>query len=152
MCCKFADVKSVPLVSNSVLLSLLPSSFVIFYLSSTPDEDYVSKALVVLIVLYVSSCRWVHFSRAVLFCQPHQQLFHSVLLSVNDSACILVTASGLYPSASANIFRRPVPNNNTNRELLQDINDLLQQTMTNWSRRWPTAADISDLLQHTPMT
>ena len=28
-----------------------------------------------LIVLYVSSYRWVHFSRAVLFCQPHQHLF-----------------------------------------------------------------------------
>ena len=38
----------------------------IFYLSSTPDEDHVSKALVFLIVLYVSSYRWVHFSRAVL--------------------------------------------------------------------------------------
>ena len=32
-----------------------------------------SKALVFLIVLYVSSYRSVHFSRAVLFCQPHQQ-------------------------------------------------------------------------------
>ena len=41
----------------------------------TPDEDYASKALVFLIALYVSSYRWVHFSRAVLFCQPHQQLF-----------------------------------------------------------------------------
>ena len=55
MYCKFADVKSVPVVSESVLLYLLPSSFIIFYISSTPDEDYVSKALVFLIVLYVSS-------------------------------------------------------------------------------------------------
>ena len=51
----------------------------------TPDEDYVSKALVSLIVLYVSSYRWVHLSRAVLFCQPHQQLFtHSLH---NSLAC-----------------------------------------------------------------
>ena len=48
-------------------LSLLPSSFMIFYLSSTPDEDHGSKALMFLIVLYVSSYRWVHLSRAVLF-------------------------------------------------------------------------------------
>jgi len=53
---------------------LKPSSFIMFYLSSTPDEDGVSKELVFLIVLYVSSNRWVHFSGAVLFCQPHQQL------------------------------------------------------------------------------
>ena len=33
------------------------------------------KAVVFLIVLYVSSYRRVHFSRAVLFCQPHQHLF-----------------------------------------------------------------------------
>ena len=33
------------------------------------------KALVFLIVPYVSSGRWVHFSRAVLICQPHQHLF-----------------------------------------------------------------------------
>ena len=32
----------------------------------TPDEDCVSKALVFLIVLYVSWYRSVHFSRAVL--------------------------------------------------------------------------------------
>ena len=42
---------STPCLSSS----LLPSSCVIFYLSSTPDEDHVSKALVFLIVLYVSS-------------------------------------------------------------------------------------------------
>ena len=47
--------------------------------SSTPDEDRGSKALVFLIVLYVSLYRWVHFSRAVLFCQPHQQVVHSFL-------------------------------------------------------------------------
>ena len=34
-------------------LSCPSSSFIIFYLSSTPDEDYVSKVLVFLIVLYV---------------------------------------------------------------------------------------------------
>ena len=34
-----------------------------------------SKALVFLTVPCVSLYRWVHFSRAVLFCQPHQQLF-----------------------------------------------------------------------------
>ena len=37
----------------------------------------------------------------------------SLSLIVSDSACILVAMSGLYPSASANIYRRPVPNNNT---------------------------------------
>ena len=45
--------------------SLLPSSFISFYLYSTLDEDHVSKALVFLTVLYGSSCRWVYFSRAV---------------------------------------------------------------------------------------
>ena len=36
-----------------------------------------------LIVPCVSSYRWVLFSRAILFCQPHQQLFtHSLLLFV----------------------------------------------------------------------
>ena len=50
-----------------------------FRLSSTPDEDDGSKTLVFLIVLYVSSYRSVHFSRPVLFCEPHQQLFtHSL--------------------------------------------------------------------------
>ena len=39
----------------------------------TSDEDFMSKALV--FVSCVSSYRWVHFPRAVLFCQPHQQLF-----------------------------------------------------------------------------
>ena len=48
------------------LSSPLLLSFIIFYLSSTPDEDYVLKAFVFLTVLYVSSYRWVHFSRAVL--------------------------------------------------------------------------------------
>ena len=40
-----------------------------------PDKVHGSKALVNLIVLYVLSYRWVHFSRAVLYCQPHQKLF-----------------------------------------------------------------------------
>ena len=44
--------------STSCLSSpLLPSSFIIFNLSSTPDEDHVSKVLVFLIGLYVSSNR-----------------------------------------------------------------------------------------------
>ena len=38
---------------NFLSTSLL-TSFIIFYLSSTPDEDHVSKALVFLVVLYVS--------------------------------------------------------------------------------------------------
>ena len=48
--------------SNSLSSSLIPSAFIIFYLSSTPDEDYVSKALVFLVVLYVSSYRWVLYN------------------------------------------------------------------------------------------
>ena len=36
---------------------------VYYFLSSTQDEDHVSKALVFLIVLYVSSYRSVHFSK-----------------------------------------------------------------------------------------
>ena len=55
--------------------SLLPSSVIIFYLSSTPDEDHGSKMLVFLIVLYMSSYRWVHFSRAVLFYELNLFLF-----------------------------------------------------------------------------
>ena len=52
----------------------------------TPDKDYVSKALVFVIVLYVSSYGWVHFSWAVQFCQPHQQLFiHSSKCNPNQS-------------------------------------------------------------------
>ena len=46
------------------------TSFVFDYFSIsllTPDEDSVSKALVFLIVPCVSSHRWVHFSRAVLW-------------------------------------------------------------------------------------
>ena len=58
---------------------------IIFSVSSAPDEDYVSKALVFLIVLYALSCRWVHFSGAVLFYQPHRQLF----------TCSLVTSQRL---------------------------------------------------------
>ena len=42
------------------------------------DEDRVSKGLVFLIVLDVSSYSGVHFSRAVLFCQPHQLFAHSL--------------------------------------------------------------------------
>jgi len=70
---------STPCLSSS----LLPSSFIIVYLSSTPDGDHVSKAIVFWMVPYVSSYRWVHFSRVVLFCQSHQQLFtHSLEASV----------------------------------------------------------------------
>ena len=54
--------------------TLLPSSFIIFYLSSYTWRRLCWKRLC-LIVPCVSSMRWVHFSRAVLFCQPHQQLF-----------------------------------------------------------------------------
>ena len=54
---------STPCLSSSLLPS---SSFIIFFYLLTADEDYVLKALVFLIVLYVSSCRRVHFSRAVL--------------------------------------------------------------------------------------
>ena len=46
------------------------TSFFFYYFSVsllTPDEDSVSKALVFLIVPRVSSYRWVHFSRAVLW-------------------------------------------------------------------------------------
>ena len=46
----------------------LPFCLIIFYLSATPDKDHGSNAFVFLIVLYVLSYRWVHFSRAVLFC------------------------------------------------------------------------------------
>ena len=71
---------------NIVLLQLLVCLLLyflllllLFCLSSTPDEDDGSKTLVFLIVLYVSSYRSVHFSRPVLFCEPHQQLFtHSL--------------------------------------------------------------------------
>ena len=35
------------------------------------------------IILWVSLYRWVHFSRAVLFCQPHQQLFTQSLQTYN---------------------------------------------------------------------
>ena len=56
--------------------SLLPSSFIIFYLSSTPYEYHGSKALVFLTVLYVSSYRWVHFSRAVLFIHQYSSISH----------------------------------------------------------------------------
>ena len=62
--------------------------------NNAPDKDHVSKTLVFLIVLYVSSHRWVHFSRAVLFCHPHQQLFthwcslFTPLLSVWDGELI----------------------------------------------------------------
>ena len=47
------------------------------------------KALVFLTVLYVYSYRWVHFSSAVLFCQPHQRLFtHSLnLIIIYLSVC-----------------------------------------------------------------
>jgi len=41
----------------------------VLFPSSTPDKDHGSKALVFLIVLYVSSYGWVHFSWAVLFNQ-----------------------------------------------------------------------------------
>ena len=48
----------------------------------THRHCHMSEALVSIIVLYVPSDRWVHFPRAVLFCQPHQQLFtHSLDLS-----------------------------------------------------------------------
>ena len=68
---------STPCLSSS----LLPASFIIFYLSCTPDEDCVSKALAFLTVLYVPSYRRAHFSRAVLFCHPRQQLLtHSLTL------------------------------------------------------------------------
>ena len=44
------------------------------------------RALVFLIVPHVWSYRWVHFSRAVLVCQPHQQLFtHSKQLDNKES-------------------------------------------------------------------
>ena len=43
--------------STSCLSSSLLPSFIIYHLSSTPDEDHVSKALAFLIVLYVSSYR-----------------------------------------------------------------------------------------------
>ena len=48
----------------------------------THRHCHMSEALVSIIVLYVPSDRWVHFPRAVLLCQPHQQLFtHSLDLS-----------------------------------------------------------------------
>ena len=50
-------------------LLLFSISFIIFYLSSTPDQEHVLNVLVFLIVLYVSSYRWVHFSRVILFGQ-----------------------------------------------------------------------------------
>ena len=57
------------------LMKFSPTLMSFFEFFQLPDEDYVSKALVFLIVLYVSSYRWVYFSRAALFCQPHQRLF-----------------------------------------------------------------------------
>ena len=59
-------------ILNIVLLQLLVYRLLYFLLLLlfsisllTPDKDYVSKALVFLIVLYVSSYRRVNFSRAV---------------------------------------------------------------------------------------
>ena len=59
-------------ILNIVLLQLLVYLLLYFLLLLlfsisllTPDKDYVSKALVFLIVLYVSSYRRVNFSRAV---------------------------------------------------------------------------------------
>ena len=45
----------------------------------TPDEDYVSKALVVLTILYVSSYRSVHFSTAVLTIRRVLNIFVNLL-------------------------------------------------------------------------
>ena len=51
---------------------------------------------VCLIVPCVSSYRWVHFSRSVLFCQPHQQLFthfkHSWMWKTCVCVCVCVCA------------------------------------------------------------
>ena len=67
-----SDVPAVHDSNSCLSSSLLPSSFIIFYLSSTSDEDHVSKPLVFLIVLYVSSYRWVNFSKALLFKKQKQ--------------------------------------------------------------------------------
>ena len=68
---------------NFLSVFFFTSFFFYYFLSFTPDEDHGSKALVFLTVLYVSSYRWGHFSRAVLFCQLHQLLFtHSLALPV----------------------------------------------------------------------
>ena len=72
---------------SSLLSKLLPSSFIIFCFSSTPDEDHVSKALVFLIVLYVSSYRWVHFSRAVLFSWEYVLVKVSTVWKLQTTAC-----------------------------------------------------------------
>ena len=55
-----------------------------------------------LIVLYVSLYRWAHFSRAVLCCQPHQQLFtHSLLLQHQQNRSLV----SLYQNKITNIFK-----------------------------------------------
>ena len=71
---------------NSCPSIFFPSFFFYYFLSLfyTRRRPGVEIAFIFIlflffIVLYVSSYRWVHFSRAVLFCQPHRQLFtHSL--------------------------------------------------------------------------
>ena len=57
----------------------------IFYLSSTPDKDHVSEALMFLAVLYVSLDMGVHFSRAVLYSAEHfnRTVHYSLLRTKN---------------------------------------------------------------------
>ena len=63
---------------NPLSSSLLPSSFIVLCLSSYTRRRLCRKRLCS-IVPCKSSYRWVHVSRAVLFCQPHQQLFNHSL-------------------------------------------------------------------------
>ena len=63
-------------------LSFLSSSLIIFCPSSDTRRRPRVESAGVVNFLYVSSYRWVHFSGAVLFCQPHQQLVtHSKQIS-----------------------------------------------------------------------
>ena len=64
---------------NSLSVFFFTSFFYYFLSLFLGPMKTVLKVLVFLIIPCVSSYRLVHFSRAVLFCQPHQQLFtHSL--------------------------------------------------------------------------
>jgi len=107
---------------NIVLLQLLFYLLLYFLLHHFlslflhPAKTPCGKCLCLnLIVPCVSSYRWVHFSRAVLFYQPHQQLFtHSSIcfssspqtdLAVTEGVLIHKTASGKAPpSLTAKYF------------------------------------------------
>ena len=126
--------------SLSIFFSLRPFSFIIFCLL-TPDEDCWKCLRLIFLVFHCISW-WVHFSRTVLFCHPHQQLFTHSWYGLFDVH--LIESYSHTPSDCSHVYKQPyiICFLETKHVFENKANSLILTSNWVWQKVWPTCRRV----------